>query len=109
MAQETTAAVPVMTQLRGMDRNFWVANLIEAGERLAFFGVRAVLPLYMVGTTGSSLGLSYSEKGVIYMIWALLQCLIPMVSGGYTDAYGYKKSMVKAFVKIGRASCRERV
>ncbi|MFA5137835.1 MAG: MFS transporter [Elusimicrobiota bacterium] len=98
MTEATITAVPIMTQVRGMNRNFWVANLIEAGERLAFFGVRAVLPLYMVGTTGSSLGLSYSEKGVIYMIWALLQCLIPMVSGGYADAYGYKKSMVVAFV-----------
>ena len=86
-----------MAQLKGMNHNFWVANLIEAGERLAFFGVRAVLPLYLVGTTGSALGLSYSQKGVIYMIWALLQCLIPMVSGGYADAYGYKKSMFLAF------------
>ncbi|MFA6093870.1 MAG: MFS transporter [Elusimicrobiota bacterium] len=94
---DTAASVPVLTQLKGMNRNFWVANLIEAGERLAFFGVRAVLPLYMVGTSGASLGLTYSQKGIIYMVWALLQCLVPMVSGGYTDAYGYKKSMYLAF------------
>ncbi len=80
-----------------MSANFWVANLIEAGERLAFFGCRAVLPLYMVGSGTSELGLSYSEKGVIYMVWALLQCLIPMISGGYTDSYGYKKSLYLAF------------
>jgi len=90
-------AVPVLAQVNAMGRNFWAANLIEAGERLAFFGVRAVLPLYLVGTTGAALGLSYSQKGVIYMVWALLQCLVPMVSGGYADAYGYKKSMCLAF------------
>ena len=71
--------VPVWTQVTQMKGNFWAANVIEAGERLAYFGVRAVLPLYLVGT---SVGLTYSEKGLIYMVWALLQCLIPMVSGG---------------------------
>ncbi|MDD5657326.1 MAG: MFS transporter [Elusimicrobia bacterium] len=97
MSDVKTEPVPVLDQVRKMSRNFWVANLIEAGERLAFFGVRAVLPLYLVGTTGAALGLSYSQKGIIYMVWALLQCLVPMVSGGYADAYGYKKSMCAAF------------
>ena len=59
--------------------------------------MRAVLPLYMVGSSSSTLGLSYKEKGVIFMVWALLQCLIPMVSGGYAETYGYKKSMYTAF------------
>jgi MFS family permease len=80
-----------------MDRNFWVANTMEAFERLAFFGVRAVLPLYMVAAKGQGIGLSYKEKGVIYMLWAIFQCLIPMVSGGYTEAYGYRLSMCVAF------------
>jgi len=97
MSETKDAAVPVLTQMRRMRRNFWVANIIEAGERLAFFGVRAVLPLYMVGSSSSALGLSYKEKGVIFMVWALLQCLIPMVSGGYAETYGYKKSMYTAF------------
>jgi MFS family permease len=102
MTENKAGAIPIMTQVRQMGANFWVANFIEAGERLAFFGVRAVLPLYMVGTASSSLGLSYSQKGVIYMIWALLQCLVPMVSGGYAESYGYKKSMYTAFcINIG--------
>jgi MFS family permease len=90
-------SVSVLEQVRTMGWNFWVANIMEAFERLAFFGVRAVLPLYMVGTTGGGIGLSYSQKGLIYGIWALVQCLVPMVSGGYTEAYGYKKSLFVAF------------
>ncbi|MBM3324767.1 MAG: MFS transporter, partial [Calditrichaeota bacterium] len=43
------------------------------------------------------LGLSYGEKGIIYTIWALIQCLVPMISGGFTDEYGYKKSLYVAF------------
>lgn len=87
-----------MTQLRLLKPNFWFSNWMEANERLAFFGVRAIAPLYMVyAVAQGGLGLSYAEKGLIYTIWALVQCLIPMVSGGFTDEYGYKKSLYVAF------------
>ena len=94
-AEKKTFAITA--QIKAMSWNFWVANIMEALERCAFFGVRAVLPLYMVAAEGSGIGLSYKEKGVIYMAWAIFQCLIPMVSGGYTESYGYRKSMVIAF------------
>ncbi|NLF08440.1 MAG: MFS transporter [Pirellulaceae bacterium] len=88
--------VPVIAQVRQMGAMFWIANGSEALERLAFFGVRAVLPLYMFGSD-SVLHLSMTEKGVIFGIWALIQCLLPMISGGYTEAYGYRRSLVAAF------------
>jgi MFS family permease len=88
--------VPVGQQIREMGSSFWIANGSEAMERLAFFGVRAVLPLYMYGSS-SVLNLSMTEKGVIFGVWALIQCLLPMISGGYTEAYGYRKSLVMAF------------
>ena len=88
--------VPVITQVRQMGSMFWIANGSEAFERLAFFGVRAVLPLYMFGND-SVLHLSMTEKGIIFGVWALIQCLLPMVSGGYTEAYGYRKSLMIAF------------
>ncbi len=88
----------VLTQLRHLKANFWFANWLEANERLAFFGVRAIAPLYMVyAVAEGGLGLSYSEKGLIYTIWALIQCLVPMISGGFTDEYGYKKSLYVAY------------
>jgi len=87
-----------MTQIRGLKPNFWVANWMEATERLAFFGVRAIAPLYMVAAVANNgLALSYGQKGLIYAIWALIQCLVPMISGGFTDQYGYKKSLYVAF------------
>jgi proton-dependent oligopeptide transporter, POT family len=90
-------SVPFFQQIATMKWNFWICNIIEAFERLAFFGVRAVLPIYMFGAD-SILGLTMTEKGIIYGIWAFIQCIVPMVSGGYTEAYGYKKSMSVAFV-----------
>jgi dipeptide/tripeptide permease len=86
-------------QIRAFPANFWFANFMEIFERLAFFGVRAIAPLYLVASAErNGLGLSFQEKGDIYMWWALLQCLIPMVSGGYTERYGYRKSLVVAFI-----------
>ncbi len=86
-------------QVASLPSNFWFANIMEMLERLAFYGVRAIAPLYLVASAGQNgLGLDYKEKGLIYMVWALLQCAIPMVSGGYTDRYGYRKSLAVAFV-----------
>jgi MFS family permease len=93
-----TTKASVISQIRGLKSNFWIVNWLEANERLAFFGVRAIAPLYMVASfEKNGLGLNYSEKGLIYSIWALVQCLVPMVSGGFTDEYGYKKSLYVAF------------
>lgn len=93
-----TTKASVMSQLRHLKPNFWFANWLEANERLAFFGVRAIAPLYMVyAVAEGGIGLSYAEKGTIYFVWALVQCLIPMISGGFTDEYGYKKSLYVAY------------
>ncbi|MFQ5807324.1 MAG: MFS transporter [Phycisphaerae bacterium] len=85
--------------VRTLPANFWYANFMEILERLAFFGVRAVAALYLVAKSNENgLQLTYVEKGNIYAWWALIQCLVPMVSGGYTERYGYRKSLAVAFV-----------
>lgn len=84
--------------LKGIKPAFWLANALEACERLAYFGIRAILPLMMVSTTSGGLGLSYTQLGIIYGVWALLQCLIPMVSGGFSESFGYKKTLIVAYV-----------
>jgi dipeptide/tripeptide permease len=97
------AKAALLQQISGLPANFWYANIMEMFERLAFFGVRAIAPLYLVAASSDNgLALDYKEKGIIYTVWALLQCLIPMVSGGYTDRYGYRKSLAVAFtINIG--------
>ncbi|MFC1609592.1 MFS transporter [Myxococcota bacterium] len=91
--------IALFDQLHGMPSNFWFACVMEIFERLAFFGSRAVAPLYLVKQANENgLGLGFDEKGHIFAIWALIQCLVPMVSGGYTDRYGFRKSLAIAFV-----------
>ena len=84
--------------LKSIKPAFWLANGQEACERLAYFGIRAVLPLMMVSVGAGGLGLDMADKGIIYGIWALIQCLVPMVSGGFSESFGYKKSLIVAFI-----------
>lgn len=85
-------------RLRLVSRNFWVACILELFERLAYFGVRAIVPLYLVQARADrGLGLDFREKGIIFSVWALLQCTVPMVSGALADRYGHRKSLGVAF------------
>ncbi len=88
-----------LAMIAALPFNFWISNFMEVLERLAFFSTRAIAPLYLVvGSYRGGLGLSYTEKSLIFTVWALIQCLVPMVSGGYTERYGYRKSLAVAFL-----------
>jgi MFS family permease len=78
-------------------RTFWMLNAIEMFERLAFFGVRVVAPVYiMQATEPGGLHLTAVHKGWIYLWWSILQSWLPMVTGGYADRFGYKRVLVFA-------------
>nr|HPI32805.1 MFS transporter [candidate division Zixibacteria bacterium] len=97
------AAKPgLFRQLASLPRPFWMANVIEMFERLAYYGVRVVIPIYIAqADEPGGLHFTQADKGLIFMIWAIVQSLVPMVSGGFADRYGYKKTMAFAFtVKI---------
>ncbi|MBT3221842.1 MAG: MFS transporter, partial [Proteobacteria bacterium] len=76
---------------------FWSLNTMEAFERLSYFGIRAVVPLYiMQATEPGGLHLTAMHKGTIYAWWALVQSFLPIVTGGIADRYGYKKVLTIA-------------
>jgi len=77
---------------KAFGRTFWMLNSIEAFERLAYFGIRAVVPIYiMQATEPGGLHLEATDKGLIYGLWALFQSFLPIVTGGIADRYGYKR------------------
>jgi len=81
-------------QLLGFKRAFWMVNIIEMFERLAYYGVRVVIPIYIAQADEiNGLHFTQSEKGIIFMWWALVQSLVPVFSGGFADRYGYKKTI----------------
>lgn len=69
-------------------------NIMEMIERLAYYGVRVVIPIYIAQADEiNGLHFTQIQKGTIFFVWALVQSLVPMFSGGFADRYGYKKTI----------------
>lgn len=84
-------------QTRSLSWPFWVANLMEMIERLAYYGVRVVIPIYIAQADEiGGLHFSQADKGFIFMWWALVQSSLPVFTGGFADRYGYKRQIVLA-------------
>ena len=81
---------------------FWICGGMEMVERLAYYGVKAVAALYATDAVSEGgLGIAMGEFGVILMIWALIQSILPVFTGGLSDRYGYKETIfISTVVKI---------
>ena len=85
-------------QVKSFPGSFWVANLMEMLERLAYFSVRAVVGIFIVEAAArGGLELTHFQRGTIFTVWALIQTLLPMFTGAYSDRYGYRVSLYIAF------------
>ncbi len=81
-------------QLSQLPRAFWMLNVMEMIERLAYYGVRVVIPIYIAQADEvHGLHFTQAQKGQIFMLWALVQTGVPIFSGGFADRYGYKKTI----------------
>lgn len=89
-------------QLKSLSRPFWMVNIMEILERAAYYGVRVVIPIYIAqADLIGGLHFTQIQKGQIFFVWALFESLTPMLSGGFADRYGYKKTIfVSIFIKI---------
>lgn len=86
-------------QLFSMSRPFWMVNIMEMFERLAYYGVRVVIPIYIAQADEiNGLHFSQIDKGIIFFWWAIFQSITPMFSGGFADRYGYKKTIAVSIV-----------
>lgn len=75
---------------------------METIERLAYYGVRVVIPIYIAQADEiGGLHFSQSDKGFIFLWWALVQSSLPVLTGGFADRYGYKKQIVVAIILKG--------
>jgi proton-dependent oligopeptide transporter, POT family len=63
-------------------------------ERLAYFNLRVMAPIYiMQADNPGGLHLTAADKGSIYAWWAAFQSLLPIVTGGFADRFGYKRTL----------------
>lgn len=78
---------------------FWICGGMEMIERLAYYGVKAVATLYAKDPVSKGgLGVTMSDFGSILMVWALVQSILPVFSGGLSDRYGYKETIFASTV-----------
>jgi dipeptide/tripeptide permease len=93
---------PLGTQLRSLGGVYWIANWMELVERFAYYGVRTVLPVFMVlALSEGGPELTHVQKGTIFAIWALVQSFVPIFTGAYADRYGFKINIaVSTVLKI---------
>jgi MFS family permease len=82
-----------------LDNRFWIVNVMEMIERLAYYGVRTVVPIYMVlASSEGGIELTHAQKGTIFAWWAFVQSMLPMYTGGLADRYGHKNTIALAVV-----------
>jgi MFS family permease len=101
-APSAVADVPqlgLIAALASLSYVFWVVGGMEMIERLAYYGVKAVATLYakQPASTGG-LGVSLDSFGNILATWALVQCVVPVFTGGLSDRYGYKQTIAASTV-----------
>ncbi len=82
-------------------KTFWVASTMELFERWAWYGLFAVLALYLTGSTDEgALGFTHTEKGQIMGIVTAILYLLPLFTGVISDKIGYKLSLIIAFIML---------
>ena len=80
---------------------FWVANTMELFERWAWYGLFAVLALYLTKSTDTgALGFTQTQKGTIMGTVTAILYLLPIVTGAIADRFGYKKVLILAYIVL---------
>jgi MFS family permease len=90
----------LVATIKTFPRSYWMGCVMEMWERLAYYGTRVVLPIYIAqADEPGGLHFTQGQKGSIYAAFALVASGVPMVSGGFADRYGYKR-MIAASAAI---------
>ncbi len=77
---------------------FYVANVMEIFERLAWYGFFAVSSLYMTSPIAQGgLGFDSIQRGILQGIIPFLLYLFPVITGALADRYGYRNMFLVAF------------
>ncbi len=88
--------------LKSFPKPFWIASAMELFERWAWYGLFAVLALYLTGSTDTgALGFSHTEKGEIMSYVTGILYLLPIITGAIADKIGYKLSLIIAYFLLG--------
>jgi MFS family permease len=81
-----------------LPRAFWMLCTMEMWERLAYYGLRVVVGVYIAqADVPGGLHWTQGDRATIFFWWSIFQSVLPTFTGGLADRYGYKKTI---FVSI---------
>ena len=78
----------------GFQKTFWVANILELFERLAYYGSKAVLSIYIADQVGLGPAMATFLAGSVFNT---LLYLLPPLAGTVVDRWGFRKSLALCF------------
>jgi len=76
----------------GFNTTFWIANTLELFERLAFYGAKAVLAIFLAKKVGLA-----QEAGTLTGLFSALIYALPIFTGVLVDRYGFRKTLLGCF------------
>ncbi|MFC1888746.1 MFS transporter [Thermodesulfobacteriota bacterium] len=92
-----------MTDIQGASKTkfpatFWVANLMEIFERMAWYGFFAVSSLYITNPVSEgALGFTSQQRGTLQGVVLFILYMLPVLTGALADRYGYKRMFIIAY------------
>jgi POT family proton-dependent oligopeptide transporter len=82
-----------LTEIKsGFASTFWIANTLELFERLAYYGSKAVLTIFIATKVGLE-----AEAGFLAGLFNAVLYSLPIVAGVFVDKYGFKKTLMVCF------------
>ncbi|MEJ5351610.1 MAG: MFS transporter [Melioribacteraceae bacterium] len=98
MSESTSSKASI---LKSFSKNFWTVIVMEFFERGSYYGVMSVLSVYLVlNANEGGLGFSKESVGVIKSTITPLLYFLPILSGAIADRFGYRKTLMFAFVMM---------
>lgn len=79
---------------RGFEPAFWVANVTELFERVAYYAQAAVLAIFL----HESLHLSSEQTGTLMGIFGFAVWFLPILGGSLADRFGFRNSLALAYL-----------
>ena len=83
----------------GFERPFWIANITEIFERLAYYGAFASLALYLQG----KLNFSTEQTGTLTGIFGGMVWFLAIFGGAAADRLGFRRALSLAYLILAAA------
>ncbi len=99
MEKQKEKKIGFIELMKSFPKRFWMASIFELLERFAWYGMFAILAMYLVASKDKNgLGFTDDQGGKIIGDITALLYFLPLITGAIADRIGYKKSLTISFI-----------